>query len=223
MKANLGLAGAVVLLASACGGGSSAEATVDPAESVARLAGTACLKPIFATATVVGEGLALTVAHAVAGAEEDLRLITPEGVEHSVSIVGFDPDRDLALLFAGALEAPALLLGSPTTDQVGEIVTVTRDLAIERIDYRIRRRINTRSANIYDEGTVIRSALDVDAVAAPGASGAALVDEHGAIVGMVFAGARDEESVIFAVDADEIREFLDSVDPTTTVPSGRCR
>lgn len=191
--------------------------------SVARVAGTACLRPIIASAVVVGHGLALTVAHAIAGADDDLSIITLERAEHAVRVVGFDPDRDLALLSVDGLDAPALPFGSAVAGDVGVIAAVSGALELNLIEYHVLRVVEAHSGNIYDQGRVERAALDIEADIAPGVSGAALIDADGAIVGMVFAESRDREGGAYALEASEIRSFLDSVDVGTVVEAGRCR
>lgn len=216
---------ALALILTACGGGSESDDAPRPdaAASVARIAGTACLRPIIASAVVIDDGLVLTVAHVVAGAEDDLRIITPRGREHDVTVVGFDPARDLALLAAESLEAPPLPLGRAEVDAEGNIVAVGGDLDVELISYRVRRRINARSGDIYDEGAVERAALDLDADVVPGVSGAAVIGQEGAVVGIVFAESVEQEAVTYALDTTEIEAFLAAVDPATEVDRGRCR
>lgn len=216
----------VALGATACGRSTDVgtePSETDIAQSVARLAGTACLRPIIASAVVVGEGLLLTVAHAVAGAEDDLRVITPDGAEHGVVVVGFDPERDLALLFAESLDAPVLLLGTAAAEDIGVIASVTSGLDVEMIEYRVRRRVNARSGNIYREGTVERAALDLEAAITAGVSGAALINGEGAIAGVVYAASTELDSVTYALETSEISAFLESVDVETAVDRGRCR
>ncbi|MEX0667256.1 MAG: hypothetical protein WD313_02880, partial [Acidimicrobiia bacterium] len=76
---------AVVIVAlNACGGH---EPTEEAWSSLARVAGTACLRPILATAVGVEDNLLLTVAHAIAGAEADLAVIDLEGIERAALVV----------------------------------------------------------------------------------------------------------------------------------------
>lgn len=216
---------AAAAIVAACGADAETpmDTPLDPAASIVRVAGTACLNPIFAVGTVVGDGLVLTVAHSIAGAEEDLRVITSDLVEHPVTVVGFDPERDLALLEAETIDAAALVLGLADADDVGSIHAVTRESHPDVVPYTVRRVINARSGNIYDEGRVERSALDLVATVTPGMSGAPLIDDAGRIVGVVFASSRNADDVAYALHSSEIEAFLDSVDPATEVDRGRCR
>ncbi len=213
----------VVFVTTACGESQDAAPPPDAAASVVRLAGTACLTPILGSAVVIGDGLVLAAAHTIAGAEDDLRVVTLQGAEHPVVVVGFDPERDLTLLRVDSLDAPALELGTAAAEDVGAILAVNRELELDVIDYTVRRVINARSGNIYDEGRVERTALDLAADIFPGASGAPLVNESGEIVGIVFASSRTTDDVSYALHSDEVSAFLQGVDRSTEVERGRCR
>ena len=210
------LAITLALIAAAC-------SSTYPATSVVRLAGTACLKPIIGTGVAVGDDLVLTVAHAVAGAEDDLRIVTPRGEERPVTVIGFDSERDLALLAVEGLDATPVVLGSAGKGDSGTIVAVNGDLAVELIEYTVLRVVNARSADIYNEGHVERDALDIEARIEPGVSGAPLVDTDGEVVGIVFARSKNREEGGYALATSEITTFLDSVDPGTVADIGRCR
>lgn len=215
-RAQLLLAIALALIAAAC-------STTHPATSVVRLAGTACLKPIIGTGVAVGDDLVLTVAHTIAGAEDDLRIVTPQGEERPVTVVAFDSDRDLALLAVEGLDATPVILGSAGKGDSGTIAVVNGDLAVEFIKYTVLRVVNARSTDIYNEGHVERDALDIKARIEPGVSGAPLVDSNGEVVGIVFARSETREEGGYALSTSEITDFLDSVDPGAVADRGRCR
>lgn len=215
-RAQLLLAIALALIAAAC-------STTHPATSVVRLAGTACLKPIIGTGVAVGDDLVLTVAHTIAGAEDDLRIVTPQGEERPVTVVAFDSDRDLALLAVEGLDATPVVLGSAGKGDSGTIAVVNGDLAVEFIKYTVLRVVNARSTDIYNEGHVERDALDIKARIEPGVSGAPLVDSNGEVVGIVFARSETREEGGYALSTSEITDFLDSVDPGAVADRGRCR
>ena len=195
----------------------------DPVTAVVRLAGTACVRPIIGTGVAVGDDLVLTVAHAIAGAEDDLRIVTPQGEERPVTVVAFDAERDLALLAVVGLDATPVVLGSAGKGDSGTIAVVKDDLEVEFIEYSVLRVVNAQSADIYNEGQVERDALDIEARIEPGASGAPLVDSDGVVVGIVFASSTKREKGGYALATSEITAFLDSVDPNTEAASGRCR
>lgn len=203
---------------SACAAGESV-----PDLAVVRVAGTACLRPILATAVLVGEGRLLTVAHAIAGAEDDLAIVTLDGTSRAVSVLSFDPEADLALLEADGVEGTPAEFGAAAAGDLGTIVAVTGDLELRQIDYRVARTTTASSGDIYDQGEVLRSVLDLEAVVGPGDSGAPLVDEGGAVVGLVFAKSTDREGAAWALSVEEIEAFLATGATEGEVERGRCR
>ena len=179
------------------------------------------MKPILATAVVVEDGLLLTVAHAIAGAEDDLKVISLDGTERPARVVGFDPERDLALLEVDGFPEP-IEMAAPEAEASGTIAAVGSDLAIEGIPYRILRLVTARSGDIYNEGEVLRQALEIEARVSPGDSGAPLLDRDGAMVGLLFAGSEGVEDSAWALQISEIEEFL-AAEISGEVDRGKCR
>lgn len=210
------------LLAAACGGDTAVRHDT-LSESVVGISGTACLRPILASGIVIGEDRVITVAHAVAGADDDLRVVTPDGVEHVPRLVAFDPKLDIAVLRVDDLNASPLQPAEALPEDSGVIAAVNGDLVVDLIDYEVLRVVNARSGDIYDEGNVERTALDVRSAAARGTSGAPLVDDEGAYVGMVFAISQDREEGVYALASSEIVSFLATVDDLPAADRGRCR
>jgi S1-C subfamily serine protease len=126
-------------------------------------------------------------------------------------------------LATDGLVAPPLPIGSAEAGDVGVIASVTADLKLNLIDYRVARIVVARSGDIYDQGSVERTVLDIEAQVGPGVSGAALLNDAGAIVGIVFAESDDDADAAYALDAGEITAFLDSIDAGPAVEHGRCR
>jgi S1-C subfamily serine protease len=210
--------GLVALITAACAGSPIEETEA----SLGRVGGTACLRPILATAVVVDDERMLTVAHAVAGADDDLHVLGLDGTRYSVTVIGFDPDRDLALLYVAGLNAPSIQLGTAGEGDSGFITSILRDHEIKPIEYRVARVVTARSGDIYDQGEVLRKALELDAVTESGDSGAPLINEAGLMVGMLFARSTNAEGS-WALHADEIDAFLESVTGEDEVDRGRCR
>lgn len=192
--------------------------------SVVRIAGTACIKPLFGTAVAVADDRLLTSAHVVAGAEDDLAVITLDGAKFPVEVVAFDPKRDLALLAVEGAGLDPLELGQPAkADDRGQVWSVSRDHTKVENRYRVKRVISARSGDIYDEGVVTRNALDIEADIDPGVSGAPLVDGSEQMVGIVFARSTGTEGVGYALHVDEIADFLAMATGDEPVDRGRCR
>lgn len=198
------------------------------AQSVARIEGVACSFNIVGTAVFIEVNQVITNAHVVAGVS-DPALRLPGGMTIDAKLVGFDSDRDLALLVvnptdltnAGFIVRPARLAEANEGD-TGMIAPLDKDGTIHLLPYVVRRQIIATGADIYREGDTIRAALDLEANIEPGDSGAGLFDGDGNLVGIAFASSRKQDLVTYAISASEVTEFLAETDVTTTVDSGPC-
>jgi S1-C subfamily serine protease len=218
-----GFALVVAAVVVACGQPRSIVATSDIEASVVRIAGTACLKPILATGFVVADGLVVTVAHAIAGAEDDLRVIDAFGASHGVEVVAFDDQLDIVVMSVDGLSGTAIRPASAQPGDGGMITAMASGSGIDFIEYEVLRIVNARSGDIYDVGRVERSAIDVLTVAKRGSSGAPLLNDAADYIGMVFAISRDRENGVYALASSEIVDYLASLPTGMPAERGRCR
>jgi S1-C subfamily serine protease len=214
---------AVAVVVVACDQPSPIVTTSDIEESVVRIAGTACLKPILATGFVVADGLVVTVAHATAGAEDDLRVIDAFGASHDVEIVAFDDQLDIVVMSVDGLSGTAIRPASAQPGDTGVITAMVSGSGIEFIEYEVLRIVNARSGDIYDVGRVERAAIDVLTAAKRGTSGAPLLDDAADYIGMVFAISRDRENGVYALASSEIVDYLATLPIRIPAERGRCR
>ncbi len=193
----------------------------DAAASLVRLGGVVCRVDLFAGGVFIDASLVLTAAHPVAGSLEGVIVETLDGRTGTGVVVGFDPDRDLALLDVKGLDGDRLELAEATVDDTGSIWTIDRDLGLKLVEYTIDRLITATGDDIYGEGDVSRRALQLSAEISPGMSGSPVLNRSGRILGVVFAESRDT-STSYAVASSEIEAFLSEIDPRTQVAPGRC-
>lgn len=146
--------------------------------SVLRVEGRCAL----ATATVWGDDVALTALHAI-GRHEAVTVTGDDGVARPATVVGRDPQLDLAVLRVegGGLRAPAWSEGDAV--KVGHLA-----LAVGRPGRSARTTMGVVSAVGRDVRTPSGARLDryfeVDAHLPRGFSGGPLVDAAGAVLGM---------------------------------------
>lgn len=150
-----------------------------------------------ATGFGVGPHRVVTVAHLL---EPGQRLLvrTGDGRAHRARIVRVDRTDDLALL-----EVPGLAARAPrtTAGQGGPaLVLVRRTGRVVAMKVAIRRSV---TAHVTGPGTgpYVRPALELAAPVAIGDSGAPVVDENGAVAGIVFARSNGRPGTAYAVDA----------------------
>jgi len=159
------------------------------------------LKTSLGSGVVVSsQGYVLTNYHVIKGADE-IRVVTSNGDNLQVAVVGVDPETDLAVLKAeDASRLPAITLGDSGNLRVGDVVlaignpfgvgqTVTMGIvsATGRSDLGI---------NTYE------NFIQTDAAINPGNSGGALINAHGQLVGVntaIFSKSGGSQGIGFAI------------------------
>ena len=148
----------------------------------------------------VGPDLAVTAAHVVAGATE-VEVTTASGEALTGTVVGFDPALDAAVVRAEGLDAPEAVLAPFPAGTTG-VVAGTGE------PFEVTRRVVARISDIYGDGRVRKSALELQAGLVRGDSGAGVVDDRGRLGGIVFAVSRAEPGVSWALDQSELAALL---------------
>ncbi|MCY4134919.1 MAG: trypsin-like peptidase domain-containing protein [bacterium] len=179
------------------------------------ISGVACGQFSEGSGFAVESGLVLTSAHVVAGVEE-IKVTAPDGSSGRGVLVGFDPGRDAAALSVSGLGLSPVAMAPAVAAQAdeGDVGTVDRDTGLEFEPYRVLRRIPASGVDIYEKEAENRYLLEVRSLLAAGDSGAALVNVDGEVVGMVYAVARGQRDQAYALDRNEIAEFLARIDRT---------
>lgn len=130
------------------------------------------------------DGYIVTNNHVVDGSN-NVKVVLNDKREFNATIVGTDPNTDLALLKIEATDLPALRVGNSDDLKVGEWVlavgnpfnltsTVTAGIVSAK----------ARNINILTSDMKIESFIQTDAAVNPGNSGGALVNTHGELVGI---------------------------------------
>lgn len=173
---------------------------------------------------IVAPGLALTAAHVVAGADEIV--VHHGGREAEATIIGFDPEMDLAYLTFDAAPTPVMPVDSSEVE-AGDTGTayVVRDGDVASVPITIRRRVHIRTEDIYVQGETLRPGFDLDADIRPGDSGGAVVVD-GRIAGVIWARSNRIVRRAYAIDpiraGDLITEQLRSGRLGDDIDIARC-
>ncbi|MCS5735252.1 S1C family serine protease [Herbiconiux daphne] len=162
------------------------------------------------SASVIGdEGLLLTSAHVVAGADE-LEVAFADGRSSEARVVGEDPLSDLAVLRAtGSTPAP-LRLGDAADLRVGQLVVALGNplglagSVTAGIVSALGRSLPTQAGRVIDE------VIQTDAALNPGNSGGVLADGSGAVVGVNTAVAGIGLGLAVPINSTT-REIIDSL------------
>ncbi len=194
--------------------------------SVVKVTGHArsCGRRIEGSGFVFAPQHVMTNAHVVAGTQGALT-VEVNDESRSGSVVYYDPNRDLAVLYVPNLSAPPMVWSNALAETGADAIVVGYPLdgPFTPVSARIRDVSNVKGPNIYEDETVIREVYTLRATVLSGNSGGPLIDTSGQLLGVVFAAALDDPETGFALTQNEARPVADAAaalqDPVGT---GRC-
>ena len=195
----------------------------DAVDSVARVATRACDTQVTGTAFVVAPGYLVTNAHVVAGASQ-VRVAAGDGIADA-EVVLFDPDLDIAVLYAPDVDAPSLDFadGSPERGTTGAALGYAGGGPLVVMPAGVTGAYPATGRDIYDEDHVTRDIIELRAPVEPGDSGGPLILEDGTVGGVVFAESRTDDAVGYALAPDDVDERVaPGVGRTQPVDVGPC-
>lgn len=157
------------------------------------------------------KGFILTNHHVVQGAEQ-IEVTLADGRRAKASLVGSDPETDLAVLKISLPNLPVITFGRPADARVGDTVlaignpfgvgqTVTQGI----ISAMGRSRLGI---NTYE------NFIQTDAAINPGNSGGALVDTQGQLLGIntaIYTRSGGNQGIGFAIPADTARQVMEAL------------
>lgn len=161
------------------------------------------------TGFIIDDRTVVTVAHALYGSR-DHAVRDALGRWHRGEIVRLDVEDDIAVLHIEDLRATPLASASGRSIDawVGTPVTMIAGSASGTRRAEILRRVRISTDQVGDgpetDEPSKRSGYELALSSAPGDSGAALLDDQGNLVAMVFARSTSRDAVSWATAADEI-------------------
>lgn len=153
---------------------------------------------------ISADGVIVTNLHVIAAMRQPRVTLADGRAFDQVSILGYDRDRDLAILKIPASGLPRLTLGESGAVKVGERVVAMgapwglSGTATFGIVSAIRRHPKLAGATM----------LQTDAAINPGNSGGPLLNARGQVIGVVVSVMRDAQGLAFAVPVRDLRELL---------------
>jgi len=166
------------------------------------------------------EGYLLTNHHLIDGATEISVQLT-DGRSAAATLVGSDPETDIAVLKITLDALPVITLGDVRALQVGDPV-----LAIGN-PFNVGQTVTAGIVSALDRsrisGSPLQNFIQTDAAINPGNSGGALVDAEGRLVGIntsIFSGSGGSLGIGFAVPADTARQVMEQLISTGAVRRG---
>lgn len=191
--------------------------------STVKITAATCLSLSSGTGFVVERGYVVTNAHVVAGANT-VRVGLGDRAFDAVPVL-IDPDLDIALLYAPQLDAPALRLATtdPVRGATGATFGFPGGRALDVQPAAVAGAYQATGRDIYGEKRVTRAILELRAKVDQGDSGGPLLLADGTVGGVVFAEARTDADVGYALSPRAVRlAIAPAIGRTGEVPTGEC-
>jgi len=205
----------------------SAPGIRDAAGSVVRVQGIApsCQRSIEGSGFVISPDHVLTNAHVVAGVTTRQTVTTVNQPNLSATVVYYDPQVDVAILYVPGLHATPLHFAGPANPGDNAVVAgyPLDATSLHLVPARIGGTQNAQGPNIYETSTVTRQIYEIRAVVRSGNSGGPLLSPQGTVDGVVFAAAVGESDTGFALTAAEVSADASAGEQlTSAVSTGAC-
>lgn len=175
------------------------------------------------TGFVVGREYVVTNAHVIAGANV-VRMNVAGNVRDAVPVL-FDPNLDVALLWVRGLDVPALRFAArdPERGATGAALGFPRGAGLTVIPAAVADAYEAQGRDILGEDRVTRPVLELRAEVERGDSGGPLVLADGTVGGVVFAEARTDDSVGYALAPTAVAtRVAPGLGRTGAVDTGAC-
>jgi serine protease DegQ len=160
---------------------------------------------------VNSEGFILTNNHVVEAADE-IEVALADGRKASATVVGTDPESDLAVIRIQLPNLPSITLGQSEQSQVGDVVLaignpfgVGQTVTMGIISALGRNRLGI---NLFE------NFIQTDAAINPGNSGGALIDTKGNLIGInsaIFSKSGGSLGIGFAIPVSTAKNVMDSI------------
>ena len=160
---------------------------------------------------ISSKGLVLTNNHVIAGADE-IKVALNDGRSALATLIGSDPDTDLALLTIDLPELSGLGFGDSEALQVGDLV-----LAIGNpfgVGQTVTMGIVSATGRKHLGINTFEDFIQTDAAINPGNSGGALINVSGELVGIntaIYSQSGGSEGIGFAVPAELAKHIVDQL------------
>jgi S1-C subfamily serine protease len=193
--------------------------------SVVKVLGTAvsCGRRIEGSGFVFAPERVMTNAHVVAGTRQTT--VEVNGFRRSGSVVIYDPERDLAVIYVPGLTAPVMPFAARpvTTGADAIVIGFPLDGPYDAQAARVRDGREIKGPDIYDNVKVDREVYTIRGLVRSGNSGGPLVAADGSVLGVIFAAAADDPETGFALTAKEAAPVADAGrNRTALVSTGAC-
>ena len=194
-------------------------------QSVIKVLGTApsCSRRIEGSGFVFSAERVMTNAHVVAGTQQVA--VEAGGARLDGTVVVYDPERDLAVIYVPGLRAPVMQFAPKAAASGASAIVLgyPQDGPYDAQSARVRDSSQLPGRDIYDQNNVTRDIYTIKSLVRSGNSGGPLITPSGQILGVIFAAAQDDRNTGFALTAGEAAPIAQAgVTRTRAVQTGAC-
>lgn len=177
------------------------------AAAVVKVSGVGCGGIVTGSGFPVGNGYVLTNAHVVSGTSSH-SISTAAGNTMRATVVFFDPERDVAVLYVPELNVQGLTFGPADRGTQAAVIGYPGG-GPERVEPAVvDGEVAAEGRDIYNQNLVTRDIYVMQASVHPGNSGGPLVDFQGRVLGVVFATSASDPDQAYALTDHEIEADL---------------
>jgi S1-C subfamily serine protease len=193
-------------------------------QSVVRVSARTCEFQSTGTGFAVGRGYVVTNAHVIAGATT-VRVQSPVGGLNDAVVVFDDPELDVALLWVRDLDITPVRFAAadPARGAVGATLGFPHGGGLLVEPAAVAGAYDAPGRDIYGATRVTRRILELRAIVEQGDSGGPLILADGTVGGVVFAEARTDENVGYALTPTSVATAIQPhIGRTGAVDTGAC-
>ena len=181
-----------------------------------------CGGEVFGSAFPVATNYLISNAHVVAGTNRT-SILTPDGRRLAATVVLFDPERDVSILFVPGLRLQPLGQADAGRGTTGATIGYPGGGDETVGAAAVRAQVTAEGRDIYGDAQVSRQIYVLTADIHPGNSGGPMVDAEGRALGVVFANSTSNPTEGYALtDAEVAPDISAGVGHTAEVGTGAC-
>jgi hypothetical protein len=174
------------------------------AQAVVKVSSLGCGGLVTGSGFPIGVGYVITNAHVVSGTTAHT-VMTPNGSHLKATVVLFDPERDVAVLYVPGYTTAGLPLAPADRGTQGAVIGYPGGGNEQISPAVVNGSVMAEGRDIYNQNLVTRQVFVMQASVHPGNSGGPLVDLQGRVLGLVFATSASNPNQAYALTDDEIR------------------